>query len=31
MKGRRFPPPWSVEEQEALLRVGDHSGQTLDN
>src|SRR6516162_11059734 len=26
---RRFPPPWSVEEQEACFVVRDHSGQAL--
>jgi hypothetical protein len=26
---RRFPPPWSVEEQSACFVVRDHSGQTL--
>ena len=29
MPERRFPPPWSVEEQEAYFVVRDHSGQTL--
>jgi len=28
---RRFPPPWSVEEQKACFVVRDHSAQTLDN
>jgi hypothetical protein len=26
---RRFPPPWSVEEQPAYFVVRDHSGQKL--
>jgi hypothetical protein len=26
---RRFPPPWSVEEQEACFVVRDHSGHAL--
>jgi hypothetical protein len=26
---RRFPPPWTVEEQEACFVVRDHSGQQL--
>jgi len=26
---RRFPPPWSVEEQEACFVVRDHDGQQL--
>jgi hypothetical protein len=26
---RRFPPPWSVEEQSACLVVRDHNGQAL--
>ena len=25
----RFPPPWSVEEQEACFVVRDHDGQQL--
>jgi uncharacterized protein (DUF2249 family) len=25
----RFPPPWSVEEQEACYVVRDHNGQQL--
>ena len=29
MPARRFPPPWSVEEQEACFVVRDHSGQAL--
>jgi len=29
MNVRRFPPPWSVEEQKACFVVGDHSGQQL--
>jgi hypothetical protein len=28
MNGRRFPPPWSVEEQEAASWC-DHNGQRL--
>jgi hypothetical protein len=27
---RRFPPPWTVEEQPASFVVRDHSGQALD-
>jgi hypothetical protein len=27
--GRRFPPPWSVEELEACFVVRDASGQDL--
>jgi hypothetical protein len=27
---RRFPPPWSVEEQKACFVVRDHNGQKLD-
>jgi hypothetical protein len=27
MAGRRFPPPWSVEEQPAYYVVRDHDGQ----
>jgi len=27
--GRRFPPPWSVEEQSACFVVRDHNGQQL--
>ena len=27
MTGRRFPPPWSVEEQSACFLVRDHNGQ----
>jgi hypothetical protein len=27
MAARRFPPPWSVEEQEACFVVRDHNGQ----
>jgi hypothetical protein len=27
--GRRFPPPWSVEEQEACFVVRDQDGQQL--
>jgi hypothetical protein len=26
---RRFPPPWSVEEQDACFAVRDHNGQQL--
>jgi hypothetical protein len=26
---RRFPPPWSVEEQSACFVVRDHGGQAL--
>ena len=26
---RRFPPPWSVEEQPACFVVRDHNGQQL--
>jgi hypothetical protein len=26
---RRFPPPWSVEEQAACFVVRDHNGQAL--
>jgi hypothetical protein len=29
MTPRRFPPPWSVEEQAACFVVRDHSGQAL--
>ena len=29
MPTRRFPPPWSVEEQDACFVVVDHSGQKL--
>ena len=29
MPSRRFPPPWSVEEQPACFVVRDHSGQEL--
>jgi hypothetical protein len=29
MPSRRFPPPWSVEEQPACFVVRDHSGQAL--
>jgi hypothetical protein len=28
-KARRFPPPWSVEEQPACFVVRDHNGQAL--
>jgi hypothetical protein len=27
MVSRRFPPPWSVAEQEACFVVKDHAGQ----
>jgi hypothetical protein len=26
---RRFPPPWSIEEQAACFTVRDHNGQAL--
>ena len=29
MPARRFPPPWSVEEQPACFVVRDHTGQAL--
>jgi hypothetical protein len=29
MPARRFPPPWSVEEQDASFVLVDHSGQKL--
>jgi hypothetical protein len=29
MNGRRFPPPWSVEEGETYFVVKDNSGQKL--
>ena len=29
MATRRFPPPWSVEEQAACFVVRDHNGQHL--
>ena len=29
MAARRFPPPWSVEEQDACFVVRDHDGQQL--
>jgi hypothetical protein len=29
MTNRRFPPPWSVEEQSACFVVRDRSGQAL--
>jgi hypothetical protein len=29
MSARRFPPPWSVEEQAACFVVRDHNGQQL--
>jgi hypothetical protein len=29
MTARRFPPPWSVEEQDACFVVRDHNGQKL--
>jgi hypothetical protein len=28
-EARRFPPPWSVEEQDACFVVRDASGQAL--
>ena len=28
-EARRFPPPWSVEEQPACFVVRDHNGQAL--
>jgi hypothetical protein len=31
LASRRFPPPWSVEEQEACFNVRDASGQALIN
>jgi hypothetical protein len=31
MTGRRFPQPWSVEEQSAYFVVRDHDGQALAN
>jgi hypothetical protein len=27
--GRRFPPPWTVEETDACFIVKDHTGQSL--
>src|SRR5262245_10227341 len=30
MMQRRFPPPWTVEEQDAYFVVRDHSGQALE-
>jgi hypothetical protein len=27
--GRRFPPPWTVEEMDACFIVKDHTGQSL--
>jgi hypothetical protein len=27
--GRRFPPPWSVEDMDACFIVRDHNGQAL--
>jgi hypothetical protein len=29
MPQRRFPPPWSIEEQEACFTVRDENGQAL--
>ena len=29
MNGRRFPPPWSIDELEVCFVVRDHSGQAL--
>ena len=29
MPARRFPPPWTVEEQPACFVVRDHNGQAL--
>ena len=29
MSSHRFPPPWSVEEQDACFVVRDHDGQQL--
>jgi hypothetical protein len=29
MQARRFPPPWSVEEQPACFIVRDQNGQAL--
>jgi hypothetical protein len=29
MRERRFPSPWSVEEQSAYFAVRDHNGQRL--
>ena len=29
MNGRRFPPPWSVEDRAAAFVVCDHNGQAL--
>ena len=29
MSARRFPPPWSVEEQSACFVLRDHNGQQL--
>jgi hypothetical protein len=29
MSDRRFPPPWSVEEQDACFVVRDYNGQAL--
>ena len=29
MMARRFPPPWSVDEQDACFVVRDHNGQAL--
>jgi hypothetical protein len=29
MPARRFPPPWTIEEQETCFAVRDHNGQQL--
>jgi hypothetical protein len=29
LPARRFPPPWSVEEQDTCFVVRDHNGQQL--
>jgi hypothetical protein len=29
LNARRFPPPWTVEEQDACFIVRDHGGQAL--
>jgi hypothetical protein len=29
MPARRFPPPWTVEQQTACFVVREHSGQKL--
>ena len=28
-EGRRFPPPWTIEESDACFIVKDHAGQSL--